>query len=73
MTEIENFSNALRANGILNPLTLTTSRCLNENEYSLIGIYSKNRYEWIVSQYSLYRANGALVPFYEALSGNDLK
>ncbi|EQC24827.1 hypothetical protein SDRG_17281 [Saprolegnia diclina VS20] len=57
-TRIQNFGSGLVTHNMLEP---------TDDGHKFLGIYMKNRPEWVLSQYAAYHAGAAVVPIYDTL------
>ena len=64
---IDKLSSAMMQHGLCEDTKDSGLPRSGSSEACLIGIYSKTRYEWLISEYACYRCNATVVTLYDSL------
>lgn len=64
---IKQMGSGLKHYNLIRPIQFDDHKRSDGQNYHCVGIYSRNRYEWLVAQYGIYYDNGTVVPLYDTL------
>lgn len=64
---IKEFGSGLKYYDLIQPIPFDDHKRTDGKNYHCVGIYSRNRCEWVVAQHSLYYNNATVVPLYDTL------
>lgn len=70
---VDDLANGLLQKELIKEIPFDDHKTQSGSNYKLIGIFSKNRMEWVISEEAIFSVNATIIPLYDSFTPDAIK